>query len=118
MRRTTFSAPPCTTGRSAAARRSSQPRPRLLQLASDQTTIVTPVRGVSELTRIGPKEVHERYGVEPAQVPDFIALRGDPSDKIPGAPGVGPRLRLRSSSSTAPSTPRSTRAAFPTSGRS
>jgi 5'-3' exonuclease len=61
------------------------------QLASDQTTIVTPVRGVSELARIGPEEVRERYGVEPAQVPDFIALRGDPSDKIPGAPGVGPK---------------------------
>jgi DNA polymerase-1 len=61
------------------------------QLASEQTTIVAPVRGVSELARIGPEEVRERYGVEPAQVPDFIALRGDPSDKIPGAPGVGPK---------------------------
>jgi DNA polymerase-1 len=38
---------------------------------------------------IGPVEVHERYGVEPAQVPDFIALRGDPSDGLPGAPGIG-----------------------------
>jgi DNA polymerase-1 len=46
---------------------------------------------VSELAHIGPAEVRERYGVEPAQVPDFIALRGDPSDKIPGAPGVGPK---------------------------
>jgi DNA polymerase-1 len=35
--------------------------------------------------------VRERYGVEPRQVPDFIALRGDPSDKIPGAKGVGPK---------------------------
>jgi DNA polymerase-1 len=61
------------------------------QLASDKTTIITPVRGVSELARVGPEEVRERYGVEPAQVPDFIALRGDPSDKIPGAPGVGPK---------------------------
>ncbi len=61
------------------------------QLASGQTTIITPIRGVSELARIGPEEVRERYGVEPAQVPDFIALRGDPSDKIPGAPGVGPK---------------------------
>jgi DNA polymerase I len=41
------------------------------------------------MTRIGPAEVRERYGVEPEQVPDFIALRGDPSDKLPGAPGVG-----------------------------
>jgi DNA polymerase-1 len=61
------------------------------QLASDRTTILHPVRGVSELARIGPEEVRERYGVEPAQVPDFIALRGDPSDKLPGAKGVGPK---------------------------
>lgn len=63
----------------------------LFQLASDRTTILQPVRGVSELARIGPPEVVERYGVEPAQVPDFIALRGDPSDKLPGAAGVGPK---------------------------
>jgi DNA polymerase-1 len=61
------------------------------QLASEQTTILQPTRGVSELARIGPAEVRERYGVEPAQVPDFIALRGDPSDKMPGARGVGPK---------------------------
>jgi DNA polymerase-1 len=59
------------------------------QLASERTTILQPVRGVSELARIGPAEVRERYGVEPGQVPDFIALRGDPSDKIPGARGIG-----------------------------
>jgi hypothetical protein len=41
------------------------------------------------MARIGPAQVRERYGVDPAQVPDFIALRGDPSDKIPGARGVG-----------------------------
>jgi DNA polymerase I len=63
----------------------------LFQLASDRTVIVTPVRGVSELARIGPAEVRERYGVEPEQVPDFIALRGDPSDRLPGAKGVGPK---------------------------
>jgi DNA polymerase-1 len=59
------------------------------QLVSDDVTILQPIRGVSELARIGPAEVRERYGVEPEQVPDFIALRGDPSDKIPGARGVG-----------------------------
>jgi DNA polymerase-1 len=63
----------------------------LFQLASARTTILQPVRGVSELARIGPPEVRERYGVEPEQVPDFIALRGDPSDKLPGARGVGPK---------------------------
>lgn len=61
------------------------------QLASERTTILQPVRGVSELARIGPAEVRERYGVDPVQVPDFIALRGDPSDKLPGARGVGPK---------------------------
>src|SRR5262249_57245836 len=58
------------------------------QLASAMTTILQPVRA-GEMARIGPSEVRERYGVEPAQVPDFIALRGDASDRIPGAKGVG-----------------------------
>jgi DNA polymerase-1 len=58
------------------------------QLASEKTTIIQPVRA-GETARIGPAEVHERYGVEPRQVPDFIALRGDPSDRIPGVKGVG-----------------------------
>lgn len=61
------------------------------QLASERTTILAPTRGVSELARVGPDEVRERYGVEPAQVADFIALRGDPSDRLPGARGVGPK---------------------------
>jgi DNA polymerase-1 len=59
------------------------------QLASERTTILQPQTGGGALVRIGPAEVRERYGVEPAQVPDFIALRGDPSDGIPGAKGVG-----------------------------
>lgn len=60
------------------------------QLASTRTTILQPVRGEAP-TRIGPAEVRERYGVDPEQVPDFIALRGDPSDRIPGARGIGPK---------------------------
>jgi exodeoxyribonuclease III len=60
------------------------------QLASPATTILFPVKG-GEMMRIGPAEVRERYGVDPKQVPDFVALRGDPSDKLPGAPGVGPK---------------------------
>jgi DNA polymerase I len=60
------------------------------QLASERTVILQPVRA-GQMARIGPAEVRERYGVEPKQVPDFIALRGDSSDKIPGAPGVGPK---------------------------
>ena len=58
------------------------------QLASARTTIVHPVRA-GAMARIGPAEVRERYGVEPRQVPDFIALRGDPSDRLPGAKGIG-----------------------------
>jgi DNA polymerase-1 len=58
------------------------------QLASENTTILYPVRA-GEMARIGPAEVRVRYGVDPKQVPDFIALRGDPSDKLPGVPGVG-----------------------------
>jgi exodeoxyribonuclease III len=60
------------------------------QLASPATTILYPVRA-GELARIGPAEVRARYGVDPKQVPDFVALRGDPSDKLPGVPGVGPQ---------------------------
>jgi 5'-3' exonuclease len=40
---------------------------------------------------VGPAEVRERYGIDPVLVPDFIALRGDPSDGLPGAKGVGPK---------------------------
>jgi DNA polymerase-1 len=58
------------------------------QLASDRTTILQPVKA-GQIARIDPAGVRERYDVEPRQVPDFIALRGDPSDKIPGARGVG-----------------------------
>jgi DNA polymerase I len=62
----------------------------LFQLASPKTTVLLPRRGVSELERVGPEGVREKYGVDPGQVPDFIALRGDSSDKIPGAKGIGP----------------------------
>jgi DNA polymerase I len=61
------------------------------QLVSERTLVLQPQTGGGPLARIGPAEVRERYGVDPKQVPDFIALRGDPSDKIPGARGVGPK---------------------------
>ncbi len=61
------------------------------QLVSDRVTVLQPTKGVSEMARIGPDGVRERYGVEPEQVPDLIALRGDPSDKLPGARGIGPK---------------------------
>jgi DNA polymerase-1 len=62
----------------------------LFQLVSERTTVLLPRRGVSELDRVDPAGVRERYGVDPSQVADFIALRGDSSDKIPGAKGIGP----------------------------
>jgi DNA polymerase-1 len=61
----------------------------LFQLASERTTILRPKRGVSELERVGPAEVREIYGVDPVQVPEFVALRGDSADRIPGAKGIG-----------------------------
>jgi DNA polymerase-1 len=59
------------------------------QLVSSRTTVLQPVRGRGGPARIGPDEVRARYGVDPVQVTDFIALRGDPSDRIPGARGIG-----------------------------
>jgi DNA polymerase-1 len=58
------------------------------QLVTEHVTVLQPVRG-SPPARVDPAEVRLRYGVDPAQVPDFIALRGDPSDRIPGARGIG-----------------------------
>jgi DNA polymerase-1 len=57
------------------------------QLVTENETVLQPAKGGP--ARIGPAEVRARYGVDPAQVPDFIALRGDPSDRIPGARGIG-----------------------------
>ncbi len=59
------------------------------QLVSDNVTVLYPTRGVSELGRIDPDAVMARYGLTPAQYPDFAALRGDPSDNLPSIPGVG-----------------------------
>jgi DNA polymerase-1 len=57
--------------------------------AVDERVAVLELLKGGKSAELGPAEVHERYGVEPAQVPDLIALRGDPSDGLPGAPGVG-----------------------------
>lgn len=61
------------------------------QLVSESITVLTPKKGTRELDRIGPHEVVERFGVLPEQVPDFKALSGDSSDKIPGVKGIGPK---------------------------
>ena len=60
-----------------------------LQLVTDDVTVLYPVKGVSELTRFTPQQVQNKYNLSPAQYPDFAALRGDPSDNLPGIPGVG-----------------------------
>ncbi|MGW0035927.1 DNA polymerase I [Gordonia sp. NPDC003376] len=60
-----------------------------LQLVNDSITVLYPKKGVSELTRFTPDEVEKKYGLTPTQYPDYAALRGDPSDNLPGIPGVG-----------------------------
>src|SRR5438445_4340084 len=61
------------------------------QLVSDSVMVLAPRKGVRDLMRIGPHEVVERMGVLPEQIPDYKALAGDASDKIPGAKGIGPK---------------------------
>ncbi len=61
------------------------------QLASDLTRIVTTKKGISDVVVYGVDEVIERYGITPSQVPDFLGLKGDSSDNIPGVPGIGPK---------------------------
>ena len=60
----------------------------LFQAVSEHTAILE-LRKDGKPQEIGPQQVRERYGIDPEQVPDFIALRGDPSDGLPGAPGIG-----------------------------
>jgi DNA polymerase-1 len=67
----------------------------VLQLVSDQVTVLYPRKGVSDLTRFTPAEVLERYGLTPQQYPDYAALRGDPSDNLPSIPGVGEKTAAK-----------------------
>ncbi|KAA0084707.1 DNA polymerase I [Mycolicibacterium sp. P9-64] len=66
-----------------------------LQLVSNDVTVLYPVKGVSELTRFTPEAVENKYGLTPTQYPDFAALRGDPSDNLPGIPGVGEKTATK-----------------------
>lgn len=66
-----------------------------LQLVSNDVTVLYPRKGVSELTRFTPDAVVEKYGLTPTQYPDFAALRGDPSDNLPGIPGVGEKTATK-----------------------
>jgi DNA polymerase-1 len=65
------------------------------QLVSETTTVLYPVRGVSELTRMTPEAVQAKYGVPPEQYPDIAALVGESSDNLPGVPGVGPKTAAK-----------------------
>jgi DNA polymerase-1 len=61
----------------------------MYQCASEAVTVLFLKMGGAGVEEVDPKEVERRYGIPPALVPDFIALRGDPSDGLPGAPGIG-----------------------------
>ena len=65
------------------------------QLVSEKTTVLYPKRGVSEMARMTPAAVQEKYGMSPDQYPDFAALRGDPSDNLPSVPGVGEKTAAK-----------------------
>ena len=66
-----------------------------LQLVNDHVTVLMTRRGISDMTRFSPEEVKAKYGLTPAQYPDFAALRGDPSDNLPSIPGVGEKTAAR-----------------------
>jgi DNA polymerase-1 len=65
------------------------------QLVNEKTTVLYPKRGVSDLSRMTPAAVQEKYGMSPEQYPDFAALRGDPSDNLPSVPGVGEKTAAK-----------------------
>lgn len=66
-----------------------------LQLVDATTTVLYPSRGVSSMTRFTPQEVENKYGLTPQQYPDYAALRGDPSDNLPGIPKVGEKTAAK-----------------------
>ena len=65
------------------------------QLVNEDITVLYPKKGVSELARMTPAAVVEKYGLTPEQYPDFAALRGDPSDNLPSIPGVGEKTAAK-----------------------
>ncbi len=66
-----------------------------LQLVDDRVTVLMTRRGISDMTRFTPDAVAEKYGLTPAQYPDFAALRGDPSDNLPSVPSVGEKTATK-----------------------
>ena len=67
----------------------------LLQIVDERTTVLTTRRGITELGRYDPPAVRERFGLEPDQLPDYRGLKGDPSDNLPGIPGVGEKTATK-----------------------
>ncbi len=65
------------------------------QLVNENVTVLYPKKGVTELARMTPKAIEEKYGLTPTQYPDFAALRGDPSDNLPSLPGVGEKTATK-----------------------
>jgi len=65
------------------------------QLVNKHTTVLYPKKGVTEMNRMTPEAVFEKYGLTPKQYPDFAALRGDPSDNLPSVPGVGEKTATK-----------------------
>lgn len=65
------------------------------QLVTKEITVLYPKKGVSEMARMTPEAVLEKYGLTPEQYPDFAALRGDPSDNLPSIPGVGEKTAAK-----------------------
>ncbi|HUR14104.1 MAG TPA: DNA polymerase I [Mycobacteriales bacterium] len=65
------------------------------QLVDDRVTVLYNSRGVSDMRRMTPDAVQEKYGLSPAQYPEFAALRGDPSDNLPGIPGLGEKTATK-----------------------
>lgn len=65
------------------------------QLVTDDVTVLYPRKGVSDLARMTPAAIEDKYGLSPGQYPDFAALRGDPSDNLPGIPGVGEKTAVK-----------------------
>ena len=67
----------------------------VLQLVDDHVTVLMTRRGITDMSRFTPAAVEEKYALTPAQYPDFAAVRGDPSDNLPGIPGVGEKTATK-----------------------
>ena len=65
------------------------------QLVTENVTVLYPKKGVTELARMTPESIQDKYGLSPVQYPDFAALRGDPSDNLPSIPGVGEKTAAK-----------------------